>query len=151
MRYFRPTSLSWWAGVFLIFVGVAQAAGWPPAPVDGSEGLSGVLDALTVVLTSLTGLAGDGSPAYLIGTGMGIIGIRDAIKREADEAEFNAEDRHGEMMVDLHGAKLAGAYQADKDASFEDGDDFDDPSELLGESPLPPGVRDPYADGGSRG
>jgi hypothetical protein len=68
-RYFRPHSLTWWSGVLLIATGFAmmfsQAYG---------------LFEFARVLALFAG-AGDASPAMLIGTGAGLIGIRDKIER----------------------------------------------------------------------
>jgi hypothetical protein len=135
MRYIRPTSLSWWAGVFLIVLGALEAAGLPSQWAAGSEGREGALEALMAVLTSLTGADG-ASPAALISLGLATIGIRDAIKRQ----EFDP----GEVrMIDILG---------DEDFHFDDDDDDDfDRRQPDGESPLPPGVIDPFAPGGSRG
>lgn len=138
MRYIRPTSLSWWAGVFLIVLGALEAAGLPSQWAAGSEGREGALEALKAVLTSLMGADG-ASPAALIGLGLATIGIRDAIKRQ--------EYQPGQFaMIDLRG---------EEDFHFDDDDDDDDGDvdhrQHDGESPLPPGVIDPFAPGGSRG
>jgi hypothetical protein len=70
MRYIRPNSLTWWAGLLAIFTGVASLA----VPADGALG------ELSRLIAQLTG-SGDTSPAGLIALGLGLIGLRDRIER----------------------------------------------------------------------
>lgn len=70
MRYIRPTSLTWWAGLLAVLTGVASVA----LPVNGPIGEFSRLVAL------LAG-SGDASPAGLIFLGLGLIGLRDRIER----------------------------------------------------------------------
>jgi hypothetical protein len=151
MRYLRPTSLTWWAGVFLIAMGVLQAAGLPSSWSDGASGLTGVLAALAGALAALAaGPGADAAPAALIGLGAGLIGLRDALIREGGIQDFNAEHRHRELIETLGGQST----KSPRDASFDGADEFETFGEVYplpdGESPLPPGVRDPYGPGGSR-
>lgn len=69
MRYIRPQSLTWWAGVFSIAVGIAMMAGagrWT--------------NELGVLIAMLSG-EGNSSPAAMMGLGFGLIGIRDKLSR----------------------------------------------------------------------
>lgn len=68
-RYFRPKSLTWWAGVSLVALGAAKMAG----AGDWANEVSAIVSALS-------GEA-DTSPAGLIGTGLGLVGIRDVLAR----------------------------------------------------------------------
>lgn len=140
MRYFRPRSLTWWAGVFLIAMGILQAAGWPSAWVEGADGLTGVLAALTGALTAILGGPGaDVAPAALIGLGAGLIGLRDAMVR--DRAENRARFEATMMAVSTE----------DTESVIGSDEPFDPNAHLpAGESPLPPGVVDPFGPGGSR-
>ena len=70
MRYVRPTSLTWWAGLLALLTGVFSLA----LPSTGSLGEVARLFAL------LAG-SGDSSPAGLIALGLGLIGLRDRIER----------------------------------------------------------------------
>jgi hypothetical protein len=70
VRYFRPTSLTWWAGVFAVATGVALLA----TPKTAAVTEFGRLIAL------LAG-SGDTSPAGLIALGLGLIGLRDRLER----------------------------------------------------------------------
>lgn len=70
MRYFRPRSLTWWAGAGLVGLG-ALALLRPEI-----EALPGIL----ALAAALTGSA-DASPVGLIAMGLGLIGLRDAIAR----------------------------------------------------------------------
>lgn len=76
MRYFRPKSFAWWGGVGLIVSGLLIAA----FPEQSQLGMFGSL------LGLLTGGGEGASPAFLIFSGMGIIGIRDKQEREAKPA-----------------------------------------------------------------
>ena len=69
-RYFRPKSVTWWAGIAAIALGGAGLFGVDD-PAYGEIG---------TVLAVLLG-TGDGSPAGLIVLGLGIIGIRDKQER----------------------------------------------------------------------
>lgn len=68
-RYFRPNSLTWWAGVFSLSIGVLQLAG-----VGEWANEIGRLVAI---------MAGgqDASPAASMALGLGLIGIRDKMAR----------------------------------------------------------------------
>ena len=70
IRYFRPKSLTWWTGLAMIAVGIASLA------LPDSE----VASELAIAIRALTG-EGASSPGMLIGSGLGLIGIRDAIQR----------------------------------------------------------------------
>lgn len=70
MRYIRPTSLTWWAGLLAVATGAASLA--LPA--------AGPLADLARLITLLSG-SGDASPAALIALGLGLIGLRDRIER----------------------------------------------------------------------
>lgn len=70
--YFHPTSLTWWAGVIAILIGVAQALGF----AHPSLGVFGQ------VIAALTG-SGDASPAGLILIGAGYVGLRAKLSRMA--------------------------------------------------------------------
>jgi hypothetical protein len=148
MRYLRPNSLTWWAGVFLIAMGFAQAAGLPAQWQEATAGLSGILQAMTGALAALTGAGGDyATPGQLIATGVGMIGLRDALVRNEDAADER-------MALNMQAMQHARPDAAFGDATFDDmlRDPDDDLSYDLpdGESPMPPGVRDPYGPGGSR-
>lgn len=71
VRYFRPGSLSWWAGVLMVALGLLGLV--LPENALSSE--------LGIALHALTG-EGTTSPGLMIGSGLGLIGVRDAIKRE---------------------------------------------------------------------
>lgn len=70
MRYVRPNSMTWWAGLLAMLTGVASIA--LPA--------TGALAALARLVALLAG-SGDASPAGLIFLGLGLIGLRDRIER----------------------------------------------------------------------
>ncbi|PRX29969.1 hypothetical protein SAMN05216257_10912 [Meinhardsimonia xiamenensis] len=70
MRYIRPNSLTWWAGLFAMLTGVASVA--LPA--------TGPLAELSRLVALLAG-SGDASPAGLIFLGLGLIGLRDRLER----------------------------------------------------------------------
>ena len=70
MRYIRPTSLTWWAGLLAMFTGFASVA--LPA--------TGALGELSRLVALFAG-TGDASPAGLIFLGLGLIGLRDRIER----------------------------------------------------------------------
>lgn len=69
MRYIRPTSLTWWSGVAMIAIGALQIFN----PSDATNELAKALNVLTG--------EGAASPGQMIGVGLGLIGLRDAIKR----------------------------------------------------------------------
>lgn len=64
-KYFKPTSLTWWASVIPLLVGV----------VVGTESLHG----WTSVVDSINELTGHTSAAVLINAGLAGIGIRGAL------------------------------------------------------------------------
>lgn len=70
MRYLRPKSLTWWAGVFATAVGGAALA--MPDSYQVTE-----IGRLVAILAG----GHDASPAALIALGLGLIGVRDAIER----------------------------------------------------------------------
>jgi hypothetical protein len=70
MRYFQPTSLTWWAGLLAVLTGIATMA----LPTTGP------LAELASLVALLAG-SGDASPAGLISLGLGLIGLRDRIER----------------------------------------------------------------------
>lgn len=70
MRYLRPTSLTWWAGL----LAVATGAGALLLPE------SGPLADLAGLVALLAG-AGDAAPITLITLGLGLIGLRDRLER----------------------------------------------------------------------
>ncbi|MFN3994350.1 MAG: hypothetical protein ACK4IU_15745 [Tabrizicola flagellatus] len=70
MRYIRPTSLTWWAGLLAFATGAASLA--LPA--------TGPLADLARLITLLSG-SSDASPAALIALGLGLIGLRDRLER----------------------------------------------------------------------
>lgn len=65
-KYFQPKSLTWWAGVASVIVGIAQMAGLQHA----AYGVVGEL------VQTLTGGTLGSSPAQMIVGGLGLIGIR---------------------------------------------------------------------------
>ena len=77
MRYIRPRSLTWWAGLMAVATGTANLA----LPETGP------LAELARLVTLLSG-SGDASPAALIALGLGLIGLRDRLERG-----FRDEDR----------------------------------------------------------
>jgi hypothetical protein len=70
MRYIRPTSLTWWAGLFAVATGVALLV----MPVTRPLG------EVARIVVMLAG-SGDTSPAGLIALGLGLIGLRDRLER----------------------------------------------------------------------
>ena len=70
MRYVLPKSLTWWAGLAAILIGLAAFA----LPE------SGPLGELAGVIALLVG-ANDAAPATLITLGLGLIGLRDRLER----------------------------------------------------------------------
>jgi hypothetical protein len=70
MRYVLPTSLTWWAGLAAILIGLAGLL----LPEHGA------LAELAAVIAELTG-AKDAAPATLITLGVGLIGLRDRLER----------------------------------------------------------------------
>jgi hypothetical protein len=75
-RYFRPTSLTWWAGLGSVLTGVAV-------------GVSPESFLLTETGRLITMLAGghDASPASLVFMGLGLIGVRDYLERAYGKQE----------------------------------------------------------------
>mgnify|MGYP006294682011 CR=1 FL=1 len=70
MRYVRPRSLTWWAGLSAILTGLAALT----LPASGPLG---VLSCLVALLAG----SGDASPAGLVFLGLGLIGLRERIER----------------------------------------------------------------------
>lgn len=70
MRYVLPTSLTWWAGLAAVLIGLLALA----LPE------SGPLGELAGVIAMLIG-ANDAAPATLITLGLGLIGLRDRLER----------------------------------------------------------------------
>ena len=70
MRYVLPKSLTWWAGLAAILIGLAALA----LPEHGPLG------ELAGVVAMLIG-ANDAAPATLITLGLGLIGLRDRLER----------------------------------------------------------------------
>lgn len=70
IRYFRPKSLTWWSGIAMIGIGAASLI------LPDNE----VASELAIAIRALTG-EGASSPGMMIGAGLGLIGIRDAIHR----------------------------------------------------------------------
>ncbi len=70
MRYVLPTSLTWWAGLVAVLVGLAGLL----LPDHGD------LATLAGIVAELTG-AQDAAPATLITLGLGLIGLRDRLER----------------------------------------------------------------------
>lgn len=70
MRYIRPKSLTWWAGLLALSTGTGVLA----LPEQG-----GLAD-LARLVALLSG-SGDTSPAALIALGLGLIGLRERIER----------------------------------------------------------------------
>lgn len=70
MRYIRPNSLTWWAGLAALLTGAASLL----LPEHGE------LAALSQLVADLAG-AGDAAPMTLISLGLGLIGLRDRIER----------------------------------------------------------------------
>ncbi len=69
-KYFRPKSLSWWSGILLIAFGAAQL-GFKDN-IQFAE--------ISQFLTLMSG-GTDASPAMMIFTGLGVIGLRDKLTR----------------------------------------------------------------------
>lgn len=69
--YFQPKSLTWWGGIFAIVLGVVGIV----IPHDYR------ITEIGMLIMLLLG-EGSGSPAMMIATGMGLIGIR--AKQERD-------------------------------------------------------------------
>jgi hypothetical protein len=70
MRYFHPTSLTWWAGLLAVLTGGG-------ALLLPDQGQLAELARLVAILAG----AGDDSPMTLITLGLGLIGLRDRIER----------------------------------------------------------------------
>jgi drug/metabolite transporter (DMT)-like permease len=70
MKYIRPASLTWWAGLFALSVGIAAMA-LPDTPQ---------LSQLGALVGILAG-GGDTSPAGLIALGLGLIGLRERLEQ----------------------------------------------------------------------
>ena len=74
-RYFRPKSMTWWAGVLSITVGILMMAG------AGSWA-----NELGYLIAMLSG-GSSASPASMLGLGFGLIGIRDKLSRVFTDAD----------------------------------------------------------------
>ena len=70
MRYFQPTSLTWWAGLLALLIGIGALV--LPDPGQLAE---------RARLVAILAGAGDASPMTLISLGLGLIGLRDRIER----------------------------------------------------------------------
>ncbi len=70
MRYVLPNSLTWWAGLLAILIGLAGLA----LPEHGQ------LAELAALVAKLIG-AENAAPATLITLGFGLIGLRDRLER----------------------------------------------------------------------
>jgi hypothetical protein len=70
MRYVLPKSLTWWAGLAAVLIGLIALA----LPE------SGPLGELAGVISHLIG-ANDTAPATLVTLGLGLIGLRDRLER----------------------------------------------------------------------
>ena len=79
--YLKPTSVTWWAGVGLIVMGIVAATGWAPDVGSADAGVGGVINAVLSALSTLLGAGdiGSMSPQFMIVNGIGLIGIRKAI------------------------------------------------------------------------
>lgn len=76
MRYVLPKSLTWWAGLTAILIGLAALA----LPE------SGPLGELAGIIAEFIG-ADDAAPATLITLGLGLIGLRDRLERAIRSGE----------------------------------------------------------------
>ena len=70
MRYVLPKSLTWWAGLAAVLIGLLALA----LPEHGPLG------ELSQLIAQLIG-ANDAAPATLITLGLGLIGLRDRLER----------------------------------------------------------------------
>ena len=94
MRYVRPNSLTWWAGLLAMLTGIASLALPATGPLgelsrlvallagsgDAADDRRDPLGELTRLVALLAG-SGDASPAGLMFLGLGLIGLRDRIER----------------------------------------------------------------------
>jgi hypothetical protein len=64
-RYFKPRSVTWWAGVFLVVMGATLG-------VDEGYDIGAVADVIRAWTEGI-------GPAALIGQGLGLIGLRGAL------------------------------------------------------------------------
>ena len=69
MRYIRPTSLTWWAGLSSIAIGILM--------LSGAGGWANELGRFVTILAG----GQDACPAALMALGTGLIGIRDKLSR----------------------------------------------------------------------
>lgn len=76
MKYIQPKSLTWWAGLFSLSIGIAALA--VPDIYQVTQ-----LGALVSILAG----GGDASPAGLIALGLGLIGLRDRLERAMQGTE----------------------------------------------------------------
>lgn len=72
MRYFRPSSVSWWSGFAMIAMGFLTIF-YP----------SHATNELGILLTTLMG-GQDASPAGMVLMGLAVIGLRDKMERGDD-------------------------------------------------------------------
>ena len=70
MRYIRPTSLTWWAGLLATSTGTGAMV----LPEHGT------FSDLARLIATLAG-TGDAAPVTLIALGLGLIGLRDRLER----------------------------------------------------------------------
>ena len=76
MRYVLPKSLTWWAGLAAVLIGLLALA----LPEHGPLG------ELAGAIAQRIG-AEDAAPATLITLGLGLIGLRDRLEREVRSVE----------------------------------------------------------------
>lgn len=75
-KYFKPNSLTWWAGALSVLTGLALIF-YPNHYATNQFG---------AVLITLTGGSGsDPNPAMLIYTGLGLIGIRAKLEEDSQK------------------------------------------------------------------
>lgn len=67
MKYLKPKSVTWWAGLVPLIGGVIVAAGDTISP------------ALSPLAAFINAMSGDMSAAVMIGWGAGLIGLRGAV------------------------------------------------------------------------
>ena len=129
-------------------MGAVGASGMASSLSGQGDGLPGILGALAGALTSLLGGPfADQSPASMIGLGFGLIGLRDALVRDRDEAD----ERHAEVAEMMAGQAYFVSGEAGDDLFGYDVDPPPGaPPAVDPDEEMPPGVIDPFAPGGSR-